>query len=459
MVRSFITNRSIITRQILVSFLIIVLTGGIVIVNILLFFGIEDSLRGMIDKNVSQIIENTELRREVSDVFTKVNLIINTFTERNKTLESDKNHLLETLQTTISALNQERTELKDFFQNYMLRLQSLLNQCIKLNIVLDDIRIGEKELNSQLSNLDSILAEKQLDFALKKTKADAEEADAIKQLANILTENREILLEVTIQIIRSKQEYFGTETVWDTHSQKIFLLLDEFSTGIGATTIAWDEIRPSVRSIKKTILQYNENIAVYFSDTKEFQTRYRVLQKSQEQIPILIEKMNKRIAGKAHTIRAGTSHRILTSLRTIVFISGIIITILIAMGIYTIRMIQPIKHLANITEELSEHGLDKTSIDKIRSLATKFRTESKNEIGQLAISFNRMADDLQKSTVSKSYVDDILQSMMDTLIVINPDTTIQTVNQAMLNLLGSNNLNSCFFWQKKTEILKSKVWR
>ena len=142
MVRSFITNRSIITRQILVSFLIIVLTGGIVIVNILLFFGIEDSLRGMIDKNVSQIIENTELRREVSDVFTKVNLIINTFTERNKTLESDKNHLLETLQTTISALNQERTELKDFFQNYMLRLQSLLNQCIKLNIVLDDIRIG-----------------------------------------------------------------------------------------------------------------------------------------------------------------------------------------------------------------------------------------------------------------------------------------------------------------------------
>jgi hypothetical protein len=29
----------------------------------------------------------------------------------------------------------------------------------------------------------------------------------------------------------------------------------------------------------------------------------------------------------------------------------------------------------------------------------------------------------------------------------------------ILSFLGSNNLNSCFFWQKKTEILKSKVWR
>ena len=37
---------------------------------------------------------------------------------------------------------------------------------------------------------------------------------------------------------------------------------------------------------------------------------------------------------------------------------------------------------------------------------------------------------------SKDYGDNIIKSMADTLIVVNPDTTIQTVNQATLDLLG-----------------------
>ena len=39
-------------------------------------------------------------------------------------------------------------------------------------------------------------------------------------------------------------------------------------------------------------------------------------------------------------------------------------------------------------------------------------------------------------TVSKLYVDNILSSMVDSLIVVNLDTTIRKVNQATLNLLG-----------------------
>ncbi|NQU63174.1 MAG: CHASE domain-containing protein, partial [SAR324 cluster bacterium] len=43
---------------------------------------------------------------------------------------------------------------------------------------------------------------------------------------------------------------------------------------------------------------------------------------------------------------------------------------------------------------------------------------------------------LKKTTVSRDYMDCILQSMTDTLIVIGSDATIQTTNQATLNLLG-----------------------
>ena len=43
---------------------------------------------------------------------------------------------------------------------------------------------------------------------------------------------------------------------------------------------------------------------------------------------------------------------------------------------------------------------------------------------------------LQSTTVSKTYVDNIIASMQDMLFVITPDTRIEKVNQAVLNLLG-----------------------
>jgi PAS domain S-box-containing protein len=44
--------------------------------------------------------------------------------------------------------------------------------------------------------------------------------------------------------------------------------------------------------------------------------------------------------------------------------------------------------------------------------------------------------ELLKTSVSKNYVDNILKAMHDTLVVVNPDGQIQTVNQALCELLG-----------------------
>jgi PAS domain S-box-containing protein len=69
-------------------------------------------------------------------------------------------------------------------------------------------------------------------------------------------------------------------------------------------------------------------------------------------------------------------------------------------------------------------------------LDTRIATQSKDEIGIVAASFNKMTQDLKKTTVSKDYVDKIIQSMADTLIVISHEATIKMVNQAALDLLG-----------------------
>jgi len=69
-------------------------------------------------------------------------------------------------------------------------------------------------------------------------------------------------------------------------------------------------------------------------------------------------------------------------------------------------------------------------------LETKLTADKKDEIGIVAEAFNKMTTDLNTITVSKNYVDKIIASMADMLIVINPEMKIKTVNQATLDVLG-----------------------
>lgn len=74
------------------------------------------------------------------------------------------------------------------------------------------------------------------------------------------------------------------------------------------------------------------------------------------------------------------------------------------------------------------------------NLEAKIEITSNDEIGELVTVFNKMADDLQKSKYKiisdKDYIDNIVNSMNDSLIVTSLEGIIQTVNTATCTLLG-----------------------
>ena len=89
------------------------------------------------------------------------------------------------------------------------------------------------------------------------------------------------------------------------------------------------------------------------------------------------------------------------------------------------RITQPLKELREGVEAIGKGNLD-----------YKVDVKSQDEIGELAKAFNKMADDLQKTTVSKEYVDNIIGSMLDALIVVDPEAKIMKVNKSTCELLG-----------------------
>lgn len=88
---------------------------------------------------------------------------------------------------------------------------------------------------------------------------------------------------------------------------------------------------------------------------------------------------------------------------------------------------KPLRRLHDATREVFYNGTEAINMVDI---------QSKDEIGQLATSFNTMIEQLKTSTVSKAFLDNIISSMTDALLVIDANKQIKMINDATTHLLG-----------------------
>lgn len=94
-------------------------------------------------------------------------------------------------------------------------------------------------------------------------------------------------------------------------------------------------------------------------------------------------------------------------------------------GSLSYSVLAPIYQLKNASDRLGKGKLD-----------TRIKIQSKDEFGSLAQALNQMISNFETTMVSKTYVENIINSMVDSLIVVSPKRIITKVNQATLNLLG-----------------------
>ncbi|NVM21187.1 MAG: PAS domain S-box protein [Desulfobacterales bacterium] len=164
--------------------------------------------------------------------------------------------------------------------------------------------------------------------------------------------------------------------------------------------------------------------------SREIDNVVRKLQESAEQ----------KIIGKVEEIRTAVRNTVRYSIITtiIAFLAAI------GLGYFISKAVtNPIIKLRDAAVEIGRGNLD-----------TPMEVESKDEIGELAASFKKMAVDLRQSIrkiqemaasekmraeqlrITKDYINNIIGSMTDALIVVSPDGSIQAVNYAACTLLG-----------------------
>jgi PAS domain S-box-containing protein len=139
-------------------------------------------------------------------------------------------------------------------------------------------------------------------------------------------------------------------------------------------------------------------------------------------------------------------HEIVTTLIFVVSLNFAVALILGAVLFFASKRIilDPVTGLASATARLARG-----------ELSVRVASRAGGEMKQLIDSFNKMAQDLERTTVSKEYVDNIIRTMIDALLVISPDGVIVRCNAAACMLAGYEESELC--GHPVTLILKGEV--
>jgi len=137
------------------------------------------------------------------------------------------------------------------------------------------------------------------------------------------------------------------------------------------------------------------------------------------------------IGGKQWSFWLGFSLRHVSEMKKRIIITGLVVS-LSALAAFGVILAFTVKHFTRPIRDLT---MGAAVIGK-GNLAHRIEIRSKDELAQVAHSFNNMAKELEKTTVSKGYVDSIIASMSDALIVLDSEVRINTVNNAACELLS-----------------------
>lgn len=121
-------------------------------------------------------------------------------------------------------------------------------------------------------------------------------------------------------------------------------------------------------------------------------------------------------------------NRIVKKTTSLIIITSVALIFALLFGgfFYVKNITKPLKQLTELTKEISTGNL---------TFKSEIKPRNNDEIEVLSNLFQEMVDELNNSTVSRAYFNNILKRIADSVIITDIDGTIKIVNKSTLNLL------------------------
>lgn len=421
---------SIVTKLIIIALLIFVCVGTIFFVNVLLFTKVEESVITIVDKDVNDMIENATLARELSQVFSDTDLLINTFTKQKKFFAADGKSLLIAFRSVIPSQNTNLAkDLNNTLQLFISALDNLFSQCSQIHGVLQILHLIDHQIAELLAELDTTIADSELKLIMEGE--DSGLSYIIDKLRPMLPVYRQFRFQIIFQLseltdsylnVSAEEDYKDEEDSGKDYATDILTALDDFDSVLLQVTNSGQIFGDIARSLRHNIALYQKSIIHLHQLMLEFQPMLKHMRREQQNIMEETAEIDLLIGKSTERLKNDITHKYSSFVHLSIGLFILITFILISMGYIIIKMIHPIKQLANTANHLADGDID-CKIDIL---------SSNDEIGTLSDAFAKLMMYIQEmASVAKSV------SMGNLDVTVMPKSNRDVLGHAILNMVNS----------------------
>ncbi len=246
------------------------------------------------------------------------------------------------------------------------------------------------------------------------------EGDQSLRTSSQVRQAREMIIESTERFLEAHERYSGLADRDVLESPELLKLHERMNTLMDSLIVAYGPYRGLIDELLGQNMDgnygeeiFNVTIEPYFRNTL-----LPLLENLRDNSNLFLDLQQAKIEASAEQ----TVRRII-----LITVLGFAASLLFAFIIYR-SITQPVNTLTSAAKKIGNGNLDQ-----------RIKLRSKDELSRLADTFNQMAENLSKSMVSRSYVNNIIQSMGDMLFVTNDEGLIQMSNKTVHRKLGYKN--------------------
>jgi len=377
-------SMSISKKLLSINLVILLVTSGIVAVNIFFSRNIRERLILMLDRDVPQVIDNAQLTRNLNRIFSESQLLFSLFSMNIDTTTVRQQRLLNELTQYVETMTSghEQKALHEEFVGFQTMLQTIFADFIEVKRSIQQLKERDALFNTQLALLEEQVTESILDLTLNNKE---EELFTVNQLSALIPDYYNRLLQVSILLSELLPQYIQIDnTVNPDDEQQIVTLLDELNASLFPVTTSGKQLAKHGEDLLNTAETYKHDIQAFFQQMRQFQEHLAILIVMENSVMASLQTIDEQVTETMHHFRSDVANDFRANQQLTLLFSAVILLMLIITGIYSVRATKPLMRLAHIADDFAE---GKTSYD----FAALRRHTADDEIGRLTKSFQKLA--------------------------------------------------------------------
>jgi signal transduction histidine kinase/ActR/RegA family two-component response regulator len=385
-------QKGIVTKLIFLNTLILLLVVGILVENLFLSKKLGKTIITVVDKDLSQAIDNAALSREINHIFTDIRYTASIFTVNKDLLNEMENRLIPMLRDMAGASNIKKLQkvLDELTKNTVF----FIDQCKEINASIERRKLLEHKLDENINKLEDAVTKI---IVTRKLEGKGYELSSFEQIIHSIPDFRTSFLKVAMLLKNAEQAGFLKRKDQVDYERQIFIILSDFQSNLTSSITAGEELSAVTSDLMLNVKTYKVEIISFHAAMRKFKEHLELLENVESQVMAVLGEVEKEIAETTVRIRESVTENLQSTKNLNLILCIAVIVLLTAIGTYGVVIAKSIQSLTNSASEIAAGDLERP-----------ITAGGKDEIAILGRSLMRMRDAIKEKIVDLSQKNEAL---------------------------------------------------